>query len=258
MNMRENELERYQAVAKLIKASHYTVVFTGAGISTPSGIPDFRSSDTGLWEKNDPMLVASLTAFTYHPDRFYRWLRPLLQTSSQALPNLAHQAIAELEKQGFVQTVITQNIDSLHQKAGSINVGELHGSMASFHCPSCQREGEDSQALLDEILAGLIPACTQCGATMKPDITLYEEALPEKAWQVASDAVDRAEVMIVAGSSLEVIPASSLPYDAYRHGCRIIMVNLAPTYMDSHAEVVIHDDVAVVLPMILKQTLAEE
>jgi NAD-dependent deacetylase len=256
MSIQENDLDSYRTAAKLIKASRYTVVFTGAGLSTPSGIPDFRSADIGLWQKNDPMLVASLTTFTHHPDRFYRWLRPLLQTSRQAMPNPAHQAISELGNHGLIQCVITQNIDSLHQKAGSSNVVELHGSMESFHCPACHHAAKDTRALLDEILNGQIPHCPHCNATMKPDITLYEEALPEKAWRLASDAVEKAEVMIVAGSSLEVIPASSLPYDAYRHGCRIIMVNLSPTFMDSHSEVVIHDDVSVALPMILEQTLA--
>lgn len=258
MNAQQNDFESYRAAANLIRASHYTVVFTGAGLSTPSSIPDFRSADTGLWQKNDPMLVASLTAFTHHPDRFYRWLRPLLKTSNQAQPNPAHQAIAGLEKHRLVHSVITQNIDSLHQKAGSSNVVELHGSMESFHCPTCHHAAEDAQKLVDEIVNGQIPLCPHCASIMKPDITLYEEALPEKAWQSASDAVDRAEVMIVAGSSLEVIPASSLPYDAYRHGCRIIMVNLSPTYMDAHAEVIIHADVAIALPMILEQALLEE
>lgn len=258
MSLKDNDLVPYRAAAKLIKASRNTVVFTGAGISMPSGIPDFRSADTGLWQKNDPMLVASLTAFTCHPDRFYRWLRPLLQTSSQAEPNPAHLAIAKLETHGLVHCVITQNIDNLHQKAGSTNVLELHGSMGSFHCPACHQPDKNAQAVVEKILAGEIPDCLNCGAIMKPDITLYEEALPEKAWQAASDAVGRAEVMIVAGSSLEVIPASSLPYDAYRHGCHVIMVNLSPTYMDPHSEVLIHDDVAVALPMILEQTLSEE
>lgn len=256
--MQGHETDRFHIAASIIKASHYTVVFTGAGVSTSSGIPDFRSTDTGLWQKNDPMLVASMTAFNHHPDRFYRWLRPLLQTSIQALPNPAHHAIAALEKNGLVQAVITQNIDTLHQKAGSKNVIELHGSIGSFHCPACTHKGADARALIDEILAGQIPRCSRCGTTMKPGITLYEEALPINAWQSASDAVEKADAMIVVGSSLEVIPASSLPYDAYRHGCRMILINLAPTYMDLHAEVVIHDDAAVALPIILEKALAEE
>jgi len=157
-----------------------------------------------------------------------------------------------------VQAVITQNIDHLHQKAGSTNVIELHGSMESFHCPDCHLPGKDPQAIIDEILAGLIPYCTHCGAIMKPDITLYEEALPAQAWQSASNEVDRADVMIVAGSSLEVIPASSLPYDAFRHGCRIIIVNLSPSYMDSLAEVVITEDVAYALPRVVESILKED
>ena len=192
--MSDNVKDQYRAAARILKESHYTVVFTGAGISTPSGIPDFRSTSTGLWQKNDPMLVASLTAFNHHPDRFYRWLRPLVQASSQAKSNPAHNVIAELEKTGVVQAVIT----------------------------------------------------------------LFEEALPAQAWQAATNELDKAEVVLIAGSSLEVIPASSLPYDAYRHGCRIIIINLSRTYMDSIAEVLISDDVAEALPQIMKNILAEE
>ncbi len=238
--------------ARLIKESHHAVVFTGAGISTPSGIPDFRSTGTGLWQKSDPMLVASLTAFKHHPDRFFRWLKPLLQASKQAVPNPAHLAISRLEKLGRIKSVITQNIDNLHQKAGSGCVIELHGSMEQFHCPSCQKPASDPSGVIDEIISGQIPYCTHCGTIMKPDITLYEEPLPTEAWRKAGDEVSRADLMIVVGSSLEVIPASSLPYDVYRKGGKLIIINYSLTYMDRHADVVIHEDVAEVLPGIVE------
>lgn len=242
----------YRTAANILKKSHHTVVFTGAGISTPSGIPDFRSPDTGLWQKSDPMLVASATAFKYHPDRFYGWLQPLLLASSLAQPNPAHHAIAALENAGIVKSVITQNIDSLHQTAGSKNVIELHGTMNSFHCSGCGRPSNDSQAVTDEIIAGLIPYCNSCGSILKPDIILYEEALPMQAWDAASYEADLADVMIVAGSSLEVSPASSIPYQAYQHGCHIIITNLSPTYMDSLADVVIAEDVANSIPKLFE------
>lgn len=246
-----------QAAAHLIQKSKHAVVFTGAGISTPSGIPDFRSSGSGLWQKHDPMLVASLTAFTHHPDRFFRWLKPLLQASKQAEPNPAHRAIAQLEKTGYVKSVITQNIDNLHQKAGSDYVIELHGSMEHFHCPACHKSPGNPDSIMGEIVSGQIPYCNHCGAILKPDITLYEEALPVKAWLEASEEVNQSDLMLVIGSSLEVIPASSLPYDVFRKGGRIIIINYSPTYMDNHAEVVIHDDVAKVLPCIVNTLLSE-
>lgn len=245
--------EQIISTAQLIKNSHHMVVFTGAGVSTPSGIPDFRSAGTGLWQKDDPMLVASATAFKYHPDRFYRWLKPLLQASIEAQPNPAHKAISELENAGIVKAVITQNIDNLHQKAGSRNVIELHGSMAHFYCPDCHQSVSNPQSVIKEILADSIPHCIHCASIIKPDITLFEESLPERAWQQADSEVRKADLMLVAGSSLEVVPASSLPYDAWRKGCRIIMVNYSNTFLDSRAEVVLHTDVAQGLPLIVQQ-----
>jgi len=245
--------EQIISITQLIKNSHHMVVFTGAGVSTPSGIPDFRSAGTGLWQKDDPMLVASATAFKYHPDRFYRWLKPLLQASGEAQPNPAHKAISELEHAGIVKAVITQNIDNLHQKAGSRNVIELHGSMEHFYCPVCHQPGSNPQSIIKEILADSIPHCVHCGSIMKPDITLFEEPLPVQAWQQADSEVRKADLMLVAGSSLEVVPASSLPYDACCNGCRIIIVNYSNTYLDSRAEVVLHIDVAQGLPLIVQQ-----
>jgi NAD-dependent deacetylase len=245
--------EQIISATQLIKNSHHMIVFTGAGVSTPSGIPDFRSADTGLWEKDDPMQVASATAFKYHPDRFYRWLKPLLQASSEAQPNPAHKAISELEHAGIVKAVITQNIDNLHQKAGSRNVIELHGSMEHFHCPVCHQPGSNPQSIIKEILTDSISHCVHCGSIMKPDITLFEEPLPVQAWQQADSEVRKADLMLVAGSSLEVVPASSLPYDAFCNGCRIIIVNYSNTYLDSRAEVVLHIDVAQGLPLIVQQ-----
>lgn len=256
--MIDPERENLHTAARLLKESRHAVVFTGAGISTPSGIPDFRSTDTGLWQKVDPMLVASATAFKNHPDRFFRWLMPLMKASVQAEPNPAHHAIAALEDRGIVKSVITQNIDDLHQKAGSIRVIELHGSMKEFRCSACKKPGDDPVSIINEILAGAIPYCLNCGAIMKPIITLFEEALPAEAWEFARKEVSQADLMLIAGSSLEVIPASSLPYDAYRNGCRVIITNFSPTYMDSRADVILRGDVAKVLPQILEFVTKEE
>jgi NAD-dependent deacetylase len=199
------------------------------------------------------MQVASATAFRHHPQRFYDWLRPLLLTSQQAIPNPAHKALAEMENSGILNSVITQNIDGLHQRAGSKSVIELHGSMQRFYCPVCNENSVNPDDAIATILAESIPKCKQCGSIIRPDITLFEETLPVDSWQQAEREISNADVLLVAGSSLEVIPASSLPYEAYRNGCRIIIVNLSSTYLDLHADVVIHADVAAGIPQIVQE-----
>jgi len=243
--------EKIILAAEIINHSRHLVIFTGAGISTPSGIPDFRSQKNGLWQKDNPMEVASATAFRYHPEKFYNWLRPLLQAAHNARPNPAHLALAEMEKKGIVRSVITQNIDGLHQKAGSKNVIELHGSMIEYACPKCRALKENPSEVIDEILTGAIPHCKRCGSIVKPGITLFEEMLPEQAWEQAELEVAQADVMLVAGSSLEVTPASSLPYTACRRGCKVIIVNLSPTYLDQLAALTLQVDVTVGVPGIL-------
>lgn len=244
--------KNFSQAANLISTSRHLVIFTGAGISTPSGIPDFRSQETGMWQKVDPMEVASATAFFHHPEKFYGWLRPLLQASQNALPNPAHTALAELEKMKIAKALITQNIDGLHQKAGSLNVIELHGSMRTFFCPACRKRDADAMQTIEEILNGGIPKCRHCGAILKPDVTLYEELLPEQAWADAESEIHQSDVMLIAGSSLEVVPASSLPLAAHRHGCRLIIVNLSSTFLDADAEVTLPVDVAEGIPKILE------
>lgn len=245
--------EQFVNAAKIISKSRHLVVFTGAGISTPSGIPDFRSQGTGLWQKEDPMQVASATAFHNHPDVFYNWLRPLVKTANTAQPNPAHLALADLEKMKVVRAVITQNIDGLHQKAGSTNVIELHGSLQTFYCPKCRNLITNTSEVIAQIISGSIPRCKRCASIIKPGITLYEELLPDRAWNDAEIECHKADVMLIAGSSLEVTPAASLPYAALRHGCKLIIVNLSPTYLDEQAELIIPVDVAYGIPEILNK-----
>lgn len=244
--------DKTNLAADIINHARHLVIFTGAGISTPSGIPDFRSQKTGLWQKDDPMEVASATAFRYHPEKFYHWLRPLLQASFNAQPNPAHLALSELENMGIARAVITQNIDGLHQRAGSKNVIELHGSMFAYSCPKCRDQKENTTEIVEEILSGKIPQCKRCSAIIKPGITLFEELLPEQAWEQAEFEVEQADVLLVAGSSLEVTPASSLPFTACRCGCKLIIVNLSPTFLDQLAVLTYPVDVALGMPEILE------
>lgn len=236
--------------ARLLRRARYAVALTGAGISTPSGIPDFRSPDTGLWKETNPLEVASLYAFRRHPEAFYRWIRPLAKTLVEAEPNPGHLALARLEAAGYLEAVITQNIDNLHQRAGSTEVLEVHGHLRSATCIECYRV-ESTDGLLRAFLAsGELPRCPECSGVMKPDVVLFGEQLPAAAMNAAIAHVSSADLMLIAGSSLEVMPVSQLPLRVHRQGGRLIVVNLRSTYVDDDADVVIHGDVARVLPRI--------
>jgi NAD-dependent deacetylase len=244
-----------EQAADLIRQASKAVAFTGAGISTHSGIPDFRSPESGLWNKYDPFEVASLTAFRYHPEKFYGWIKPLFKNAQSTQPNQAHISLAALEKSGHLQAVITQNIDGLHQKAGSSNVVELHGSTQSATCLDCgQHYGADW--LPEDILGNDdMPRCKACGGVLKPDVTLFEELLPREAWQKAEMLCNQADLILVIGSSLEVYPANSLPEKGIRNGAKLIINTLSATHLDSFADVVIQADLIDTIPPICRQVL---
>ena len=238
-----------QRVAELIRHAKHAVALTGAGISTPSGIPDFRSPSSGLWNLTDPMAVASIWAFRTRPAAFYEWVRPLAQLMRGAKPNSAHLALAQLESAGFLQAVITQNIDDLHQKAGSKRVLEVHGHLREATCLRCFTV-IPAQDLFDQFIAdGLVPKC-ECGGVLKPNTILFGEIPPVDVMHEAERHARQCDVMLVAGSSLEVMPVCDLPFIARRQGAQIVIVNFEPTQMDKEAAVVIHADVAEVLPRV--------
>jgi len=239
-----------ERAAALLWSARRGVALTGAGISTPSGIPDFRSPSSGLWERVDPMVVASLQGFRRNPQAFYDWLRPLARQMLEAHPNPAHRALARLEQAGRLRTVITQNIDGLHQRAGSRRVLELHGHVRTATCTRCGRK-VPAQPLIGELLTSLeIPRCRQCGGALKPDVVLYGEMLPSDVLEEAEKEAEECDVMLVVGSSLTVAPASLLPEIALGHGARLLIVNRETTDLDRRAEVVLHEDVAEALPAI--------
>ena len=241
--------------ADLIKNSHCTVSLTGAGISTPSGIPDFRSPQIGLWTHFDPMEVASLSAFRHNPEQFYQWLHPLAIQMQTAQPNPAHQALARLQSKGYLSVIITQNIDGLHTKAGATDVVEVHGSLDTMSCTNCFHQFPSSTYINDYIIHCTIPTCQNCGSILKPDIILYEEQLPTETWRKAEEACKRCDLMWIIGTSLEVMPSAKLPMQALDHGAHLIIVNRAETFMDVRAEVVIRADVAEILPIIADEIL---
>jgi NAD-dependent deacetylase len=245
----EEEIAR---AAQLLQEAHHAVALTGAGSSTPSGIPDFRSPGSGMWEKINPLEVASIYSFRRHPERFYDWIRPMVTTLMNAEPNAGHVALAELEAGGWLKAIITQNIDNLHQRAGARQVLELHGHMREATCINCYRV-VSSEDLLESFLSSeKVPRCARCGGVIKPNVVLFGEQLPVKVVNAAMAHIRQADLMLIAGSSLEVMPASQLPLLVHEQAGRLIVVNLTSTYVDEIAEVVIHGDLAEVLPRIAR------
>jgi NAD-dependent deacetylase len=253
MNL-EAKIER---AARLIRQSRHMVAFTGAGHSTASGIPDFRSPESGLWEKHNPMLVASIWAFRLNPKSFYNWIRPMADTLLYATPNPAHIALADLERMGHLETIITQNIDNLHQRAGSRRVLELHGHLREATCVRCYKQVPVDSRLEQIIHDGKVPYCT-CGGVLKPNVILFGEQLPIRVLNKAMEEARRCDLILVAGSSLEVTPAADIPFLAVDSGAKAIIVNLQPTTFDCRADLVIHGDVAEVLPLFVQATSATD
>jgi NAD-dependent deacetylase len=247
-----------QAV-ELIRKSSYAIALTGAGISTPSGIPDFRSPESGLWNHIEAMKVASLTGFRYDPLGFYTWIRPFADLIKNAVPNPAHDALASLESLGILQAVITQNIDMLHGDAGSQNVYEVHGHLRQMTCINCFKE-YDSEPILKTFFENEeieVPRCPICGGALKPNVILFGEQLPMQVFIKAQQAVRRADLVLVAGSSLEVHPVADFPGQVRRHGGQVIIVNNQPTVQDDIASIVIRGDVAEILPAIVEKIASE-
>jgi NAD-dependent deacetylase len=218
------------ALARLVFERQPCVALTGAGISTESGIPDFRSS-TGVWARNDPMRVASIDAFRQRPDAVWQFYSARLGVLDDARPNDGHVALAELERRGLLAAVITQNIDTLHTQAGSRKVVEVHGSIRRAVCLGCGAEEE-----IDRVRAQLAerptPLCEACGDVLKPGVVMFGELLPERELGRATRLVREAELVLVVGSTLEVWPVAGLAHEARR----LAIVNRGPTALDDEAD----------------------
>jgi NAD-dependent deacetylase len=238
-------------VAELLRGAERAVVLTGAGVSVPSGIPDFRTPGKGLWEKVDPMEVAHIDAFRRDPDRFWSFYADRFVRLVDKRPNPAHEAIAELERRGLIRGVITQNVDRLHRLAGSSRVVEVHGSIDHCVCPECGgRVPLDS--VLELLEAGIrTPECSACIAALKPDVVLFGEFLPDRAMSEAHALAQAADLMLCVGSSLEVFPVASLPGLALETGGRLAIVTQGPTPYDSDAEVKLTGDVVAELEAVV-------
>jgi NAD-dependent deacetylase len=240
--------EAIESAIHLLRSSRHTVALTGAGISTPSGIPDFRSPDSGLWSGVDPFQVASIYAFRHRPQDFYDWIHPLAKVTVTARPNPAHEALVSLEANGPLRSVITQNIDMLHTRAGSRVVHEVHGHLRELTCLRCYGI-YSSAGILDSFIENRqVPLCPDCGGVLKPNVILFGEQLPVRVLSQARKDALACDVMLVIGTSLEVAPAGDLPLMAKNNGARIIIVNRDDTCADEFADVVFHADVVEILP----------
>jgi NAD-dependent deacetylase len=238
----------FHKAADLMREARHAIALTGAGSSTSSGIPDFRTAESGLWTRFQPMEVASLSAFRRQPEDFFEWLRPLACKMRSAQPNPAHLALADLEQRGHIQAIITQNFDGLHQRAGSKQVIEVHGSMKSMTCIGCYRQYEAEDLIEGYIDEGTIPRCKACNKILKPDVVLFEEQLPATTWVEARQQASACDLMIVAGSSLVVMPVAGLPMTALKSEAQVIVINKSSTYIDDRAAAVLTGDVADIIP----------
>lgn len=238
--------EKTAVLKKWIEESHYIVFFGGAGVSTESGIPDFRSPD-GLYSQKygdlQPEEIISHSYFMSHPKEFFRFYRDKM-IAKDAKPNRAHYALARLEEEGRLKAVITQNIDGLHQMAGSHAVYELHGSVLRNHCMKCGK----SYGIDSVLNGGDIPRCPECGGIIKPDVVLYEEGLDQRTILNCVRHIENADLLIIGGTSLVVYPAAGL-IDYFRRSEKhhLVLINKSSTERDSEADLVIHDSIGKVL-----------
>ena len=232
---------------ELLDRARSAVFFGGAGVSTESGIPDFRSAN-GLWRADSglgyaPEDIVSHSFFVEHPGDFWTFYRTKM-IFTEAKPNACHKKLAELERQGRLRAVVTQNIDGLHQAAGSKNVVELHGSVHHNRCLGCGRSFDLAGVLeLCDAKPGevQVPRCPDCGGVVKPDVVLYEEALDEHDIEAAVDAIAHADVLVIAGTSLAVWPAAG--FINYFKGAHLVVANMSPTPADGSADLVVRDPV---------------
>ncbi len=242
-------MEKIQELAQILRESDNIVFFGGAGVSTASNIPDFRSSD-GLYSKKlnahfTPEQAVSHSFYVRHTEEFYDFYKQNL-IYEDALPNDCHKALAKLEEMGKLKAVVTQNIDGLHQAAGSKVVYELHGSVKRNYCTSCHKFFDEKYV----VNAEGVPTCDECGGIIKPDVVLYEEGLDDEVIRGAVNAIANADVLIIGGTSLIVYPAAGFIH--YFKGSKLVMINKSETSADKECDLVINDDIAMVMKKALE------
>jgi len=239
-----------QMLADLIRSAQPCVVLTGAGISTESGIPDCRSP-TGIWAQFDPMEYATISAFRRDPEKVWSFYAPRFSMLASAEPNDAHRALAELERRGYVRAVVTQNIDLLHERAGTRELVEVHGSIRQCECVECGAAYPlaEVRRMLD---GAAVPRCVSCESVLKPGVVMFGELLPEVAIDRAFELAREAALLLVVGSTLEVTPVGSLPWETVQAGGGVAIVNLGPTAFDRHATLKIEGKAGEVLRAVVE------
>lgn len=243
--MDEERREKVRTLARLLEESRHTVALTGAGVSTESGIPDFRSPGSGLWTKVNVELF-TIEGFKANPGAFYENGQPFVRLLAGAEPNLTHRALAELERSGHIKAVITQNVDGLHQKGGSKRVLQIHGSLDSASCLHCRRKVPIEEVASDLEEGLLPPLCLDCGEPLKPDVVLFGEPLAPDYREALTEA-KQADLILVLGSSMQVSPANEIPSLARR----LAIINRTATFYDKEADVVINDRIAGVMEQLM-------
>jgi len=239
--------------AELLLNSKCAIALTGAGVSTESGIPDFRGDD-GIWEKYKPEIYAQINNFIKDPSKFWQMAEKIAPTLFSAEPNPGHIALAELEHMDILKAIITQNVDELHQKAGAVLVYEVHGNINRFSCLGCRASYEK-----DHILRKLNtekarpPTCDICAAPIKPSVVLFGESLPTFEIYQSKALSQKADVMLIAGSSLMVAPVCDLPLYTLNEGGKVIIINDQPTDLDEKASIIIHHKTGIILPLIVRE-----
>jgi NAD-dependent deacetylase len=244
-------IDIFKAVASDIRESRHMVTFTGAGISAESGIPTYRG-EGGLWHKYDPSLYANINTFLQNPSYYWSFFRdvryPMLK---KVKPNKSHLALAEIEEMGNLKTVITQNIDGLHQEAGSSSVIELHGTTRIIYCMTCsQKYTMDEVFFMLEVQ--IPPLCSECKGRLRPDVVFFGEVLKPQILASAYAEAEKCDFLLVVGSSLVVYPAADIPLKAKRMGAALALINKETTPLDDLADYVIHDEAGKVLPQVVK------
>lgn len=232
--------EQVARLAELIKEHDNVYVLTGAGISTDSGIPDFRSPGTGIWEKVDPIAVSSVDVLHENPRLFYEAGFSRFAKISSAEPNIGHEILAQMEEKGFIKGIVTQNIDGLHVKAGSKNVWEVHGHLRTGYCLGCKKKYPFEELVQQVELKRIPPVCHNCYSMLRPDVVLFGDPMPTFFFELQHKLQSECDFMLVAGSSLVVYPVADLP----RLTGKISIINRQPTSYDQKAEIVIRESIS--------------
>ncbi|KKN28697.1 hypothetical protein LCGC14_0851550 [marine sediment metagenome] len=253
MTLKTSYKEKIKSVAELLINSKHAIALTGAGVSTESGIPDFRGDD-GIWKKFPVETFGTFETLLKDPSKFWRMAEEIAPTLFSAKPNPGHFAITTLEKINILKAIITQNVDELHQKAGSVIVYEVHGNINRFTCLGC-RASYTKDHILNKLKKekNAPPLCEYCGAPLKPSVVLFGEDLPKFEKYMSIDLAKKADVMLIAGSSLTVSPVCDLPVYVLNNGGKLIIINDQPTHLDDRAEIVIHNKTGIVLPLIVEE-----